>query len=357
MHKLLKRQLKKTGAIVDEKFLQLISQAYVDADEDRLLLERSLEIASQEMQELYQQLQKSSQEKLEKSVDRYDSLVYELRNHYIFYAYNQDYYFTYFSDSIYNILGYTKEEATNMNFLEFLTNDPINKNAQENATLIISGEKIEPHIFSVYHKDRSRRYLELNSYPIFNEDEDIWEVKGVARDITAEYEAQQKLHYISNHDKLTGLVNRYSLYNTLEYIIADSARNQKTFALLYIDLDEFKSVNDTLGHVSGDILLQKVTKRVQNEIRKNDIFARIGGDEFVIILTNVESSFISKISRNILNALKEPFKIHTNKVTISVSIGIAIYPKNGEDIDTLLNNADKAMYMIKKDGKNNFTYS
>ena len=198
-------------------------------------------------------------------------------------------------------------------------------------------------------------YLEITSYPFFDKNNNILEVQGIARDITEQYEAQKKLYYISNHDTLTGITNRHSLYNKLDFIIADSKRNHKTFALLYIDLDEFKNINDTFGHETGDLLLKEVTKRINKDIRQNDIFARVGGDEFIIILTDVESSFIAKIAKIILDTLKHDFILKSKKISISVSIGIATYPKNGEDIDTLLKNADIAMYRVKNSGKNNFT--
>ena len=125
---------------------------------------------------------------------------------------------------------------------------------------------------------------------------------------------------------------------------------------MYIDLDNFKGVNDTLGHDGGDTLLKELTQRIKAHIRQNDLFARIGGDEFVVILTDIEDSFISEITLNIINALKVDFLINNQKTAITVSIGIASYPKDGEDIDMLLKNADNAMYKIKNNGKNSFAH-
>ena len=347
MHKLLQHQLKKTGAIVDKKFLNLVNQAYEDADEDRVLLEHSLDISSEEMRELYKQLKITSKHEIKESKDRYDALVYELRDHYFFYAFNKNYLLTYLSDSIYNIAGFTKEEMLHTSFTGYLSNDRLNKDILKYVKKVISQVMQDSHKVSMYHKDGSLLYLEVNNYPIFDEENNLIEVKGIARNITKEYEAQKKLHYISTHDRLTGIANRHSLYTKLEYIIADSERNSKSFALMYLDLDNFKEVNDTLGHYGGDALLKELVQIIKGEIRNNDIFARIGGDEFIIILTDIDSHFISKIAQNILTALAP---------NISVSIGIAIYPKDGEDIDTLLKNSDSAMYKIKNSGKNNFSH-
>jgi diguanylate cyclase (GGDEF)-like protein/PAS domain S-box-containing protein len=357
MHKLLQRQLKKTGATVNEKFLSLVDQAYVDADEDRRLLEHSLEISSDEMKKLYKKLAIHAQEQLKASEDRYDALTYELRNHYFFYAYDCNFLFTYLSDSITNIAGYTKEELLGTAFTNYFTKDQVNHNIQQLSQKIIDGEIVEPHVVNIFHKNKTNLYLEVSSYPIYDANGKFIEVKGIARNVTQEYKAQQKLHFLSNHDTLTGIANRHSLYNKLEYIITDSKRNTKNFSLLYIDLDEFKAVNDTYGHDTGDILLKDVTSRTQLEIRQNDIFARIGGDEFIIVLTDVDKDFISKIAQNILSSLVKPFMIYEQTINISVSIGIATYPKDGEDIDSLLKNADNAMYSIKKSGKNNFTHA
>jgi len=357
MHKLLKRQLKKTGITVDEKFLTLVDKAYNDADEDRKLLELSLEISSKEMKELYKKLATQAQKRLKASEDKYNSLTYELRNHYYFYSYNKDFVLTYISDSIYNIGGYSKEEIINTKFTDYLTNNPINHNLKELVNKTLQGESVAPHVIGFTHKDGSELFIEVSSYPILDTDKNCIEVSGIARNVTQEYKAQEKLHYLSNHDTLTGIANRYNLYNKLEYIITDSKRNEKNFSLLYIDLDEFKAVNDNYGHDAGDALLQEVTLRIKNEIRQNDIFARIGGDEFIIVLTDVDKGFISHIAKNILTALIKAFVIQEQTINISVSIGISTYPKDGEDIDTLLKNADNAMYLIKKGGKNNFAHA
>lgn len=354
MHSLLKRQLKKTGATVEKKFLDLINQAYYDADKDRELLEQSLDVSSLEMRELYDELEKNSKKRLKESQDKYDKLVYELRDHYFFYSYSHKYELTYLSDSIYNILGYTHKEIINTYLTDYLSDDKVNTNAIKSVNKLLSGEQQAPKIISLIHKTGSLKYLEITSYPFFDENHKVLEVQGIARDITKEHEAQKRLYHLSNHDSLTGITNRHSLYNQLDFIIADSKRNHKAFALLYIDLDEFKNVNDTFGHEIGDLLLKEVTARIKKEIRQNDIFARVGGDEFIVVLTDVASSFVSKIAKIILDTLKADFILNNKKINISVSIGIATYPENGEDINTLLKNADSAMYKVKNSGKNNF---
>ncbi len=355
MHHLLKRQLKKTGANVSEEFLELVNQAYIDADEDRNLLERSLEISSKEMKELYEKLQKETQQQLKRTQLRYEKMVQALKDHYFFYAYSVEREFVYLSDSVENILGYSVEEFLT-SCTKYLSEDPLNEYAKEATQKAIQGEQQEPYIISIYKKDGSSAYIEVTEFPIFDEQGNVVEVEGIARDITLQYLAQQKLDYISQHDPLTGILNRLSLFHQLEKSIENAHSNQTTLAVLYLDLDHFKEVNDTLGHDVGDTLLKESVKRVQSCIRKDDLFARIGGDEFVVILEQLEKENISHIAQKILAQLTKIFELKGENVNVSVSIGIALYPHDGTDTNTLIKYADEAMYASKESGRNNFTY-
>jgi len=355
MHHLLKRQLRKTGAAVDEKFLKVVEQAYLDADEDRLLLERSLEITSDEMRELYQQIKKNAAEKVKRTQNKYERLVNSLNNYYFFYSYNTNGVFEYVSNSVTNIIGYSIEEFL-IHYDSYLTDDPMNDIVKDMTNRAIDGKEQKPYILSIYHKDGTIYYFEVTEFPIFDVDGKVTEVEGIARDITEQYKIQEKLEYASEHDPLTGLANRTNLYNQLEYIITDSKRNKKRFAVLFLDLDHFKEINDNLGHDIGDKILIEVTHRIKDSIRQNDVFARIGGDEFIIVLTDVDKEYISRIAEKIIEIAQQPFNIENYNLSISASIGISTYPKDGQKIKTLLKNADIAMYKVKENGKNNFTY-
>jgi len=355
MHHLLKRQLKKIDTTVDEKFLKVVEQAYIDADEDRLLLERSLEITSHEMRALYQQIKKNAAEKVKETQNKYERLVNSLSNYYFFYSHDTNGIFTYVSDSITNILDYSIEEFL-VHYDSYLTDDPINDIVSDMTDSAINGQEQKPYILSIFHKNGTVCYLEVTEFPIFGSDGKVIEIEGIARDITEQYKIQEKLEYASEHDPLTGLANRTNLYNQLEYIIANSKRNKKRFAVLFLDLDHFKNINDDLGHNIGDEILKEVTHRIKKNIRQDDVFSRIGGDEFIIVLTDVDTKYISLIATKIIKIVQKPFIIGKYKLTISASIGISTYPKDGQRIQTLLKNADKAMYKVKESGKNNFTY-
>jgi diguanylate cyclase (GGDEF)-like protein len=169
--------------------------------------------------------------------------------------------------------------------------------------------------------------------------------------------ARHMEHHLAFHDELTGLPNRNLFYDRLQQTIAQAKRQKKIFTVLFLDLDDFKFINDKYGHKTGDIFLKNVAIRLKNSIRESDTVARIGGDEFSIILVNINQQEDSEIvAKNILQKLAEPFIINEQSIFASTSIGISKYPLDGVDADSLLRNADIAMYDIKKKTKNNFQY-
>jgi len=237
-----------------------------------------------------------------------------------------------------------------------MTDEAINENVKEKTQKAISGEQQEPYIVSIYHKNGGIRYLEVSEFPVFDANGEVIEVEGIARDVTTQHLDKEKLHYLSYHDDLTGISNRISLYHKLEYIIANSRRNNEHIAILFLDLDYFKEINDNLGHDIGDILLKETVNRIQVHIRESDLFARIGGDEFVIALTNINEAYISKIASKIVTIIQEPFTIKEHTINISTSIGISLFPQDAKDIDGLIKAADSAMYLTKQGGRNGFNY-
>jgi len=195
------------------------------------------------------------------------------------------------------------------------------------------------------------------------------ELLAIVRDITERKQAEEQIVYLAYHDTLTGLPNRPSFKERLNQALVHAKRYEQLVATLYLDLDRFKHINETFGHDVGDLLLKAVADRIVNCVRKDDFIARpsmdelittvarIGGDEFTILLaeiTHVQDA--AKVARRILEALSLPFMLEGHEVFITVSIGIALYPFDGEDVDTLLENADTAMYHAKDQGKNNYQF-
>ncbi len=168
---------------------------------------------------------------------------------------------------------------------------------------------------------------------------------------------EDKLRALARTDQLTGLANRGEFMSELDFALRRSGRGAKAFAILYLDLDGFKQVNDTLGHAQGDLLLQEVANRLTTCLRSVDLVARIGGDEFTILALDVESSRdCATIAQKVLAKLSEPFRLGGHEVLVSASIGISMFPDGGRDADELTRNADTAMYRAKKEGGHRFQF-
>ncbi len=166
-----------------------------------------------------------------------------------------------------------------------------------------------------------------------------------------------ELKHSSLHDDLTGLANRQNLYNRMDMVTANANRHKDKFALLFLDLDRFKNINDTLGHDIGDLLLQAISVRLNDVLRENDLIARIGGDEFVIIITDVQNeSSVMECVNKILEIFRHDTVIRGHSLKVSASIGIAMYPDDARDIKELMKYADIAMYKAKENGRDNFYF-
>ncbi|MBS1190803.1 MAG: domain S-box/diguanylate cyclase protein [Rhodocyclaceae bacterium] len=180
---------------------------------------------------------------------------------------------------------------------------------------------------------------------------------GVFTDITRKKESEQRLERLAHHDALTGLPNRSLFRDRLQQAIRKSRRDQQSLALFFIDLDHFKAVNDTLGHVAGDQLLVEAARRIASCVRNSDTVARLGGDEFTVVLPGLENlAAAERVARDMLEALAAPFILGQEKACISASIGIAVYPDHGEDPEDLTKAADQAMYDAKARGRNAFSF-
>ena len=185
-------------------------------------------------------------------------------------------------------------------------------------------------------------------------------IDTIAHDLSRWYErkeAEKRIIEMATHDALTGLPNRHLLQDRIEQALVHEARNQKQIAVLFIDLDHFKTINDSLGHDIGDLLLQAVAERLLTCVRSEDTVARQGGDEFIVVLNSIaESLDAAKVAQKILDALMRPYYIHKNELHICGSIGIAVFPDDGANAETLLKNSDVAMYHAKENGRNNYQF-
>ncbi len=179
---------------------------------------------------------------------------------------------------------------------------------------------------------------------------------GANWDVTAERSAEATVRHQAYHDILTGLPNRILLQDRLQQVLAASTRSGRSGCLLFVDLDHFKNINDAYGHSMGDQLLVAVSRRIQRMLRDEDTFARLGGDEFVILLHEQQPAGVAAVCEKIMKLLEDPFTIEHHRFFVRASIGIAIFPGDGRDADTLLKHADAAMYKAKKQGRASWAF-
>ena len=205
-------------------------------------------------------------------------------------------------------------------------------------------------------KDGSVFYEQKTITPLKDERGQITHFVSTGKDITAEIQSQERLHYLAHHDMLTGLPNRALLGDRLAHAMIQTRRNNQLLAVMLLDLDRFKTINDTLGHVLGDELLRLVSTRLTGCLREGDTAARFGGDEFVIVLENlshIDGAVI--VAEKILRALSQPFSVGGRELFVTASLGITLYPfDDADEMESLLKQADTAMYRAKDDGRNGY---
>ncbi|MCP2606268.1 diguanylate cyclase [Candidatus Aminicenantes bacterium AC-708-I09] len=250
------------------------------------------------------------------------------------------------------LYGFKKEEFIGLS-LESISKDVTLGKLHIKKTL----ERGVYHNFETVHyrKDGSEMILEINGAVVSYKGKKA--ILSINRDITERKQMEKAIRDLAYQDYLTGLPNRLLLNDRLNMTLAHAKRKGLKFVLMFLDIDQFKDINDLFGHRIGDLLLKEIANRLKKTLRKSDTIARMGGDEFVILLPEITyKKDVEKISEKILKIIQEPYIIENYRLYITTSIGIAFYPKDGKDIDTLMKNADFAMYQAKIKGKNNYQF-
>jgi len=257
----------------------------------------------------------------------------------------------YVNEEALNIFGYKSSELVNTNFSTLIHSTDMDYLKQ-----FVKTEKSSfPSEITGIHKDNSPFPIELNiSSKKLNQ---MYICTVIIRDITEIKKNEEKLKHQAYFDSLTGIPNRTLFLDRSEIALNQAKRSNESLAVIFIDLDEFKELNDTLGHDAGDVMLKTVAQRFINCARKSDTVSRRGGDEFTILMPrikNIEDAV--KLAERILLSNKNAISIKEKMVFPKTSIGISIYPHDGDSIETLINNADKAMYYAKESGKNQYSF-
>ncbi|MCA1790033.1 MAG: sensor domain-containing diguanylate cyclase [Thioalkalivibrio sp.] len=248
------------------------------------------------------------------------------------------------SDACEELLGYGADELIGTSITDYMHPDDL---AATRASIIrvMNGQ---PHV------DFCNRYTRKDGGIVHI----LWSARwyeeagvriGVARDVTGLRQAEAELRFLAHHDPLTELTNRSLFYDRLDTALRAAHRHQSSLALLFLDINDFKTINDLHGHAVGDRVLCTIARRLQGCVRETDTVARMGGDEFTVLLTDIQSAdAVSDKVEQIHSVMAEPLGIEFGGITPSCSIGVACYPEDGEDADTLLNHADGDMYRMKR---------
>lgn len=264
----------------------------------------------------------------------------------------------YWSEGIYNILEIDSKEQrpSNISFLNALHEDD-----RERVKKALNRAIADQSLFEIEARVRlpgnRERVFQQRGQVSTNPQNGNIRMTSIIYDITERKESEKRLAYLANYDTLTNLPNRHLFKDRLDHAIAQAERLGSELAVIYLDLDHFKSVNDALGHHAGDQLLIEAASRIKQFIRSSDTAARLGGDEFIILIDQFEnSSQIAAVAEHILFQLNRVFYIEGNEIFVSASMGITMFPSDGNNYETLLKNADSAMYMAKEDGRNSYHF-
>jgi diguanylate cyclase (GGDEF)-like protein/PAS domain S-box-containing protein len=279
--------------------------------------------------------------------------------------------FTFLNDRAESLLGYGEEELVGKHYSDIIHAEDVSNITHifdERRTGERASRNVEVRLKCRPDTHRPRQFetrfvtMELNAMGMYDDVDPNFPGRfvgtyGVAKDVSDRKKAEETINYQAYHDLLTGLPNRILFKDRLSLAMAQAKRNSEMLVVMLLDLDRFKVVNDTLGHVIGDELLLSVGGRLRGCLREGDTLARLGGDEFTLLLPQVMGiEDAEQIAKKIISELERPFYIDNNELFISVSIGISLYPNDGETIDSLVKNADIAMYHTKSRSKNNYQF-
>jgi diguanylate cyclase (GGDEF)-like protein/PAS domain S-box-containing protein len=290
-------------------------------------------------------------EHLQRSEERYRMVVDNVRE--VIFQIDAAGKWTFLNPAWRDLTGFEVDEALGRSCLDAVHAEDRDSLAESLRTLSGEGHKMVRQQIRIGTKPGESRWVEIHLRPMIDDDGRGTGALGTLTDVTERRSSEERIRHLAQHDALTGLPNRTLLADRIGSALLHAERAQSQVAILWIDLDKFKSINDTLGHAVGDQLLQAVAKRLVATLRKSDTVARVGGDEFVVVLPGLRNTNdAALVARNVLAACSKVFPVAGNDLLIGASIGISVFPDDGRDRETLLSNADKAMYQVKESGRN-----
>jgi len=272
-------------------------------------------------------------------------------------GYNKQHRVIYWNPASEQLYGYTAQQALGEKLEDLIIPNDIKVMVEQGIdNWIDKGERIPSAEVTLQHQNGSPIHV-FSSHVLLSNIDNVPELYCIDIDLTLRKQQEERIQRQAHFDALTDLPNRFLVLDRLTQMIIEAKRNESFIAVLFLDLDDFKKVNDTLGHETGDQLLVKAAQRLCDAVRSSDTVGRLGGDEFIILLSGLsDKSEIEPICENIINQFRRPFKIEARELILTASIGIALYPDDGISTSELLRNADSAMYNSKDNGRNNYSY-
>ncbi|MET0105022.1 MAG: EAL domain-containing protein [Sedimenticola sp.] len=263
----------------------------------------------------------------------------------------------YSNPAVRNILGYSEDEIVGNMAVDLIHQEDRGYVTENLAKWIQQKEGWHGLVIRWRHKDGGYRYLESTAVPEISTRGDLVGFRGVDRDITERRRQEEQIIHQAHYDSLTELPNRFLAMDRLSQLINEANRNRAKVAILFLDLDDFKKINDTLGHDTGDKLLQEAALRLTDGVRRGDTVGRLGGDEFIVLLGGINDvTDVRPIAETLIAKFRDAFRIDGRELILTASIGISIYPNDGDNPSRLLRNADSAMYHSKDQGRNAYSY-
>jgi len=341
------RQGYETGAVdylfrpVDVQTLKSKVQVFLQMNQQKLLLEREIDH------------RKQSEKALRHAEEKFRS-IFERAVEGIFQS-SVDGVFREINPAMVRLFGYdSAEEMIGVgNLRETIMSDECER--REYLELLRRDGFVSNFEYRARRKDGSVIWCSESSRLVQSTDGETELVEGVLEDISKRKRQEQELKHLATVDSLTGIPNRHLFFDRLEHALAAAKRYDVLAAVLFVDLNEFKKVNDTYGHSVGDELLRMVAKRLEGRIRESDTLARLGGDEFGVLLSNIDDeSGAEVVAKSLIDVMNEPFEIESERILVGATVGISYYPTDGKDSVTLISRADAAMYGAKKRGGDRF---
>ncbi len=299
---------------------------------------------------------KQAEEILREREERYRTILENIEDGY--YELDTTGRFVFFNDSCGKIFGYAKDELMGMNCRDCTDKESWEsvQSVFQNVYSALKPDRLQDWV--IVRKDGFKRHIEASLAPIHGENGNAVGIRGIMRDVTERKKAEDTITFLAYHDALTGLPNRVLFNDRLSLALVHARRNDQKFAIMMLDLDKFKEVNDKMGHEVGDQLLQSVANRLRSRLREGDTVARMGGDEFMLLFPDIKQGddcFV--IAQKIVESFRRPFYLSSDELYVTTSVGVAIYPDDGADFDALKKYADAAMYNAKMSGRDNFKRS